>query len=283
MQFAIDGVPIGPEVTTAPYQLPINTAWYNNGNHTFTAIARDTSGNTTTSAAVTVSFANSTTKPLGRVMPLGDSITYGTVTCNSGVPLCADPTSLRGGYRKTLWEKLLNNGIASMDFVGSRITGVATMDRDHESHNGWRCDQLTPNISTWLNAQHPGTILLMCGTNDIGQGFDATTTLNHLATLIDTIYSISPSVRLLVASIPPVAVFDIFGHDPQQIADYNASIPALVNARASQGKNISFVDVYNLAGLDTSATSVDYSPDGTHPSLVGYVKLANVWYTALTQ
>ena len=67
------------------------------------------------------------------------------------------------------------------------------------------------------------------------------------------------------------------------IQQYNAGIPNLVSTRAGQGKNISFVDMYSLAGLDTTANSADYSPDGLHVNLTGYSKLANVWFTALTQ
>ena len=35
------------------------------------------------------------------------------------------------------------------------------------------------------------------------------------------------------------------------------------------------------AGLDRSSGSADYSSDGIHPSLIGYAKLANVWFGAI--
>ena len=122
VQFAIDGVTIGPEQPNTPFQLQVNTAWYANGNHTLTAIARDSSGNTTVSAPVVLTFSNATPKPLGKIMPLGDSLTAGFVATN-------DPQTYIGGYRKYLWEKLLANAIGSMNFVGTQVSGVASMGR----------------------------------------------------------------------------------------------------------------------------------------------------------
>ena len=62
VQFAIDGVNTGAEATTAPYSTPWNTLTATNGSHTVTAVARDAAGNTTTSAAVTVSVSNVATE-----------------------------------------------------------------------------------------------------------------------------------------------------------------------------------------------------------------------------
>jgi len=58
VQFIIDGAFFGPELTAAPYSIAWNTANAANGAHTLTAMARDASGNVTTSAPVTVTVAN---------------------------------------------------------------------------------------------------------------------------------------------------------------------------------------------------------------------------------
>jgi len=57
--FRVDGVPLGAEDTVAPYSVAWNTAAQSPGNHTLTAVARDTAGNQATSAGVTVTVANS--------------------------------------------------------------------------------------------------------------------------------------------------------------------------------------------------------------------------------
>src|SRR5439155_1588130 len=54
VQFKLDGVNLGAEVTTAPYSISWNTTLSANGTHSVTAVARDAAGNTATSAAVSV-------------------------------------------------------------------------------------------------------------------------------------------------------------------------------------------------------------------------------------
>jgi glucose/arabinose dehydrogenase len=58
VQFLVDGVAVGPEDTTAGYALTWDTRTVSNGAHTLTALARDTSGNTTLSAPVSVNVSN---------------------------------------------------------------------------------------------------------------------------------------------------------------------------------------------------------------------------------
>jgi hypothetical protein len=58
VQFMLDGVNIGAEVTAAPYALPWNTATVPNGVHVLTAIARDAAGNQRTARNVNVTVSN---------------------------------------------------------------------------------------------------------------------------------------------------------------------------------------------------------------------------------
>jgi hypothetical protein len=52
VQFLLDGVALGTEVTSAPYTVTWNTASTSNGTHSLAARARDVAGNQTTSMAV---------------------------------------------------------------------------------------------------------------------------------------------------------------------------------------------------------------------------------------
>src|ERR1041384_5471974 len=67
--------------------------------------------------------------PAIRIMPVGDSITYGAV-----VP---------GGYRAPLYRLMTNAGF-TVDFVGTATDNSAPSlpDPDHEGHSGWRIDQI---------------------------------------------------------------------------------------------------------------------------------------------
>src|SRR5262249_19325467 len=58
VQFLLDGTNLGVEVTSTPYSLNWNTTTVSNGAHTLSAVARDTSGNTATAAAVSITVAN---------------------------------------------------------------------------------------------------------------------------------------------------------------------------------------------------------------------------------
>jgi glucose/arabinose dehydrogenase len=60
VRFRLDGADLGSEDTSAPYQVQWDTTQSSSGNHTLTAVARDGAGNTTTSAPVQVTVANST-------------------------------------------------------------------------------------------------------------------------------------------------------------------------------------------------------------------------------
>ena len=63
VQFKLDGVNLGSEDTTSPYSIIFDSTPMTNGPHVLTATARDTGGNTTNSANVTVTISNTTTPP----------------------------------------------------------------------------------------------------------------------------------------------------------------------------------------------------------------------------
>jgi len=57
VQFKVDSMYLGSELSTGPYAIRWNTASVSNGLHKLTAVARDAAGNTSTSA-VTVHVMN---------------------------------------------------------------------------------------------------------------------------------------------------------------------------------------------------------------------------------
>jgi peptidoglycan/xylan/chitin deacetylase (PgdA/CDA1 family) len=64
VQFKVDGTNVGSEVTSAPYQLAWNTATVINGQHTITAVARNTQGTTAQSAGILVTVSNAVSSNL---------------------------------------------------------------------------------------------------------------------------------------------------------------------------------------------------------------------------
>ncbi len=63
IQVLLDGTPLGPEDTTAPYQITWNTTASVNGQHRLSARARDAAGNTASSPEVAVTVNNSVGQP----------------------------------------------------------------------------------------------------------------------------------------------------------------------------------------------------------------------------
>ena len=86
VQFRVDGNNVGAADTSAPYAFSLNTATLSNGSHSLTALAKDTSGNTTTSAAVTIKVNNpaDTTPPTVSITAPGNgSKDSGTITVSA--------------------------------------------------------------------------------------------------------------------------------------------------------------------------------------------------------
>jgi peptidoglycan/xylan/chitin deacetylase (PgdA/CDA1 family) len=63
VQFKVDGTNVGGEATSAPYRVDWNTTALANGDHTITAVARNTQGATATSDGVVVHVNNTVTPP----------------------------------------------------------------------------------------------------------------------------------------------------------------------------------------------------------------------------
>ena len=69
VQFKLDGANLGSEDTDSPYSITWNTTLTANGDHTLSAVARDSSGNTAAAPSVTVRVGNSLTTPALDTIP----------------------------------------------------------------------------------------------------------------------------------------------------------------------------------------------------------------------
>ncbi|NEO99351.1 MAG: hypothetical protein F6K58_11850 [Symploca sp. SIO2E9] len=192
-----------------------------------------------------------------RIMPLGDSNTRGFGSDISG-------------YRDDLSNFLVADGL-KVDFVGSQSTGSNQFDDNHEGHGGWTINEIAGSVNGWLDTYNPEIILLMLGTNDTYNS-NANQMANRLSQLIDQITSESPNAQLLVGSVIP----NTNSQRKQQITeDFNSKIPGIVNNKAAQGQQVTFVDVGAVLNAN------DLLPDGVHATPQGYHKIAKVWEEAI--
>jgi len=85
VQLQVDGASVGSADTTSPYNFSWSSSSVANGSHTLTAVAKDSSGNTATSAAVKVTVNNSDTTPptVSITAPASSATVSGTVTVSA--------------------------------------------------------------------------------------------------------------------------------------------------------------------------------------------------------
>ena len=217
-----------------------------------------------------------------RIMPLGDSITYGLFgndePCDPNVATCDNNSYPREetyitGYRLPLYNTLTNSGY-NIDFVGSLQVGSAVMpDSDCEGHPGLKADftdpnkSLAQNVANWLTSNPADVVLLHIGTNDIsGDDEDP----QEVATILDNIDSVSEDTTVILARI----ISRLDGKD-QQTTTFNDNVVQMAQGRIANGDKIIIVD------QESALTYPDDMFNPLHPNETGYNKMAATWAAAL--
>ncbi len=142
VQFRLDGANLGAEDTASPYAVSWDTRAVANGAHTLTAVARDPSGNITTSANVGVTVTN-TAQPPGLVAAYSFDQGSGTAapdasgTGNNGTLTNGPTWAAAGKY----------GGAISFDGVNDMVTIADSASLD-----------LTTGMTlqAWVQADHAG-------------------------------------------------------------------------------------------------------------------------------
>jgi len=186
-----------------------------------------------------------------RVMPMGDSITWG-VGSPSG-----------NSYRGFLGNRLAAEGHA-LDFVGSGRNGTMS-DPDNEGHSGWRIDQLAGIADSVLARYRPNVVTLEIGTNDLNGNYQIPTAADRLRALIDQITSDAPDATVLVGTV----IISTSSTEEANRPAFNAKLPGIVQAEQAAGKHVRLVDMGALTAADLS--------DSLHPNDSGFSKMADAF------
>ena len=235
-----------------------------------------------------LAFSAPTSEAIIKIMPLGDSITRGT------------GSSEFTGYRRELDLILTDEGY-NFDFVGSLVEPLGLpndFDKDHEGHGGWTAAELLEgrqskplagNLTEWLAEYQPKIILLHIGTNDIETDTSATD-VEAILDEIDSYESDNGPVWVLLARIiNRNCITD--EPDPclesEKTTEFNNNVANMVQDRIILlGDKIHIVDMENGAGLDYNLTA-DNPPgdmnDNLHPNDMGYLKMADLWFSHIQQ
>lgn len=206
-------------------------------------------------------------RPLGPILPIGDSFTrgYGYDNGPSGY----------SGYRVECENRALSVYGRKLDVVGPFTDVVPAQnffDNQHAGIDGRKLTQMNTDAPGWIATYMPAVVILWGGYNDInGDGISGATCRDRLSTLAQTCNTALPGVRIILCTIPRPNT-----GVGATVDDYNALIPALATTLQGMGINASVADV-------RAATSLtDILPaDNVHMGRIGYERAGLVIADAL--
>ena len=141
VQFQVDASSVGSPVTAAPYSYSLDTTTLANGSHTLTAVAKDTAGNSTTSAGVIVTVSNAVNTSMGPLVQSTSNSRYFVIQGTTQAVL------LSGSHT---WNDFLDIGLngtpTTFDFNG--FVSFLTAHKQNATIL-WRKD--LPTECGWIN------------------------------------------------------------------------------------------------------------------------------------
>jgi hypothetical protein len=201
--FQIDGTVVGTEDQTAPYSVSWDSATVGNGTHTLTAIARDITGNSTTSASVLFTVSNAgAPPPPGLVAAYGFDEGSGTTVAdksgNNNNGTIANATwSTSGKFGSALSFNGTNSMVTVPDSASLDLTSAMTLEawvKPAVTGNSWRTVLFKENTNYYAYALYGSTGTGFPSANAFAGGGDhdtratsglALNTWTHLAATYD--------------------------------------------------------------------------------------------------
>jgi lysophospholipase L1-like esterase len=178
-----------------------------------------------------------------RILPLGDSITFGW-----------QPENQQGtnGYRAELAQRLSGS---NFNFVGTLRSGDME-DNYNEGHSGFTISQIQNVMQPALDMR-PNVILLHAGTNDLHnpapEGEPYSEAPQRLDGFLDAVLQTCPDAVVIVAKLVQAANVD----SNARFATYDDAIPGIVQSKIDAG--------YKVTVVDQSVVGPDELIDGLHP------------------
>lgn len=180
------------------------------------------------------------------------------------------------------WQATASNDVGAVVFLGDSITeGWSTLPKDFPkmkvANRGIGGD-ITSGVLYRLRADvlrlHPEAIVLLIGTNDVGDGADPEDVAANIRLILQAIKSYKPGLRVVVCKIMPRSD----GTNPQLYAQKIQKVNALVEPFVKSQKNWAICDTWSIfADANGMPNPADFRPDRLHLNAAGYV----VWKSAL--
>ncbi len=234
VKFYVDGVQSGSEDTSAPYGITLDTTSLSNGSHSLTAVSRDTSNNTTTSSAITVTVDN--TAPTAAVTY---SISHAVKSGNS-LTITA-----------TFSEAMADSPVPQISISGANSLSATNMTKTDTTHYTY--------VHTVGAGNGTATVALATGTDVAGNTITATPSSGSTFTVDNT----APNAPTITS---------IAGDNTIDNSE-KASIHVVGTAEANSLVSVTLSDGTNSKSgtqqLSGGATSFDITIDGTAASPAG--------------
>jgi lysophospholipase L1-like esterase len=177
------------------------------------------------------------------------------------------------------------------DFVGTQFganpEGGFT-DGEHEGYPGCKIEDVAAKLTApgtgALARFSPDIVLVLLGTNDIGQG-RAAGAADRLARLLGHIRKEEPKAHIFVGTITAILpnAFSGYNTHAADVDLYNSAARSVVTKLRTRDRRVHLVDI-NAALPATN----DYIGDGVHPSGYGtadekdgYVRMGDAWFRAI--
>jgi hypothetical protein len=196
VQFEVDGAPVGAEDGTAPYSISWSSTSVANGTHTIRALARDAAGNSTSSAAVSVTVNN--TAPTNGLVAAwsfneasGSTVVDGSGNGNDGT-LGGPVRTTAGKYGRALTFDGVNDSVTIPDAPRLDLGKAMTLEAwvRPSASSGWRTvllkeapGELAYSLYSASGTNRPSAWL--DGTSSIGSTALALNTWSHLSATYD--------------------------------------------------------------------------------------------------
>lgn len=139
--------------------------------------------------------------------------------------------------------------------------------------NGERSDQIAARFDRDVLAHHPQVVIIIAGVNDVYQG----RSVESVTMQLHAMYA-----RAKAAHIPVVAgsIVPYNTATPEQNARMHA-INDWIKAEASRDQNVTYVDTRKAAARPDNIDQLSASPDGLHPDVNGYHRMADALAPAI--
>ena len=196
-----------------------------------------------------------------RLMPLGDSITWGYQSTDGN------------GYRNTLYNALKKEG-HELNFVGTAKNGNMS-DPDNEGWPGYVIDQIAAKAVASVPSRLPNVYTANMGVNDCSKGLDPSTAGKRLVSAFHSLWTMTPDATIIMSTLTPNGNG---GGSEANVVSVNAQYRALYNTWKSEGKRIVLAEFHD----GTLAHPADFA-DALHPNDQGYAKMGNIWYNAIKE